>query len=591
MKKRLLFLIGAFCVLFAFAQPVNELLGDNPNTKAMFEALPDRGYTIQQVSTDANLPFKAIDSFQFTEATSYWIRYKLHNPLNHDEDVVIAISPNMQNTFYQYDSVQKAWTSKQSGYAVKGKYFYGFPTSILTIGRNETQLNYIFCKGDAVKKYLNSYKSVLYIVPEKSIATKTQMLFYAWLITLVILLIFFLYNAYLYVVFKDKTYLYFLLLQVGAVLYVTASMHLFGYLSDAPFCSLFTSGGGRLMFFDKNSLANRLGTIVVIGSFVQLTRHFLSTQQKIPTIDKRLKLLWWLYLLVETSMLIGMFSHANLPRYYSEIENISLLLVVLYIYYATWYSYRRNYKPAVYLLIANLVPLSVIVVLIISLLVFKFFVGYVQILPAIAAVSQAITFAIALHLRLKNLQRNFSQQQEESINLKQQIQHLEKRQAILAKENETIAAEITLEKSKNEEMLQKLEANQREMASNTLYMYQKTSLLTYLKGQMKELNKDLPDSAKQASKNIDASLQNYQFLETDWDKFKLHFEKVHPSFFEELKNKYPDLTKSETRLCAYLHLNMSTKEIAALLNIDPGSVRRAKTRLNKKMNLQVGQED
>jgi len=60
---------------------------------------------------------------------------------------------------------------------------------------------------------------------------------------------------------------------------------------------------------------------------------------------------------------------------------------------------------------------------------------------------------------------------------------------------------------------------------------------------------------------------------------------VHPSFFNNLQTAHPQLTKYELRLYAYFHINLSTKEIAALLNIAPSSVRQAKARLNKKMNL------
>ena len=58
---------------------------------------------------------------------------------------------------------------------------------------------------------------------------------------------------------------------------------------------------------------------------------------------------------------------------------------------------------------------------------------------------------------------------------------------------------------------------------------------------------------------------------------------MHPRFFEELQESYPALTKHELRLYSYFHIQLSTKEIAALLNIDPASVRRAKTRLFKKI--------
>jgi DNA-binding NarL/FixJ family response regulator len=86
-------------------------------------------------------------------------------------------------------------------------------------------------------------------------------------------------------------------------------------------------------------------------------------------------------------------------------------------------------------------------------------------------------------------------------------------------------------------------------------------------------------------KNIQSSLKDGAYLDDEWDKFKLHFEQVHPSFFTDLRSAHPTLTKHELRLYAYFHINMSTKEIAALLNIAPASVRQAKARLNKKMSM------
>ena len=45
--------------------------------------------------------------------------------------------------------------------------------------------------------------------------------------------------------------------------------------------------------------------------------------------------------------------------------------------------------------------------------------------------------------------------------------------------------------------------------------------------------------------------------ENNWDKFKMHFEEVHPSFFTKLKEKHPNLTENELRLCAYCKMNIS----------------------------------
>lgn len=56
-------------------------------------------------------------------------------------------------------------------------------------------------------------------------------------------------------------------------------------------------------------------------------------------------------------------------------------------------------------------------------------------------------------------------------------------------------------------------------------------------------------------------------------------------FQQELKRRYPKLTAYDLRLCTYLKANLSTKEIATLLNITPDSVKKAKHRLRKKISI------
>jgi DNA-binding CsgD family transcriptional regulator len=122
------------------------------------------------------------------------------------------------------------------------------------------------------------------------------------------------------------------------------------------------------------------------------------------------------------------------------------------------------------------------------------------------------------------------------------------------------------------------------LASTSLYVQQKNALLAELQAQLRELNRQSPAAKPPpALAGVQALLRAGQHLDEDWDRFRLHFEQVHPRFFEELQAKYPALTSHEQQLYCYFHINLSAKEIAALLNIDPASVRRAKTRLYKKI--------
>ena len=79
---------------------------------------------------------------------------------------------------------------------------------------------------------------------------------------------------------------------------------------------------------------------------------------------------------------------------------------------------------------------------------------------------------------------------------------------------------------------------------------------------------------------IDSNLK----LDSDWETFKLHFDNVHSNFFNAIKSDFPDLTQSDLRLCAYLLINLDSKEIAQILNISPDSIRKRKQRLREKLN-------
>lgn len=67
--------------------------------------------------------------------------------------------------------------------------------------------------------------------------------------------------------------------------------------------------------------------------------------------------------------------------------------------------------------------------------------------------------------------------------------------------------------------------------------------------------------------------------------FDQYFVKVHPEFYQKLMADFPNLTQNELRLCAYLKMNLNTKDIAAICNITPESARVARSRLRKSLNL------
>jgi tetratricopeptide (TPR) repeat protein len=135
------------------------------------------------------------------------------------------------------------------------------------------------------------------------------------------------------------------------------------------------------------------------------------------------------------------------------------------------------------------------------------------------------------------------------------------------------------------QLQQDLEFRHKELLTYTLNLVQKNALMESLREGIQELlattDKDSKMKLTKLIKVIDYGLES----EKDWDEFRMYFEKVHSSFFQKLKSQFPDLTQSDLKLCALLSLNLSMKEMAELMGISPESVKMARHRLRKKLNL------
>jgi DNA-binding CsgD family transcriptional regulator len=117
-----------------------------------------------------------------------------------------------------------------------------------------------------------------------------------------------------------------------------------------------------------------------------------------------------------------------------------------------------------------------------------------------------------------------------------------------------------------------------QLAASTMSIIKKNEFLSNLKEELKGAG---DPEVKLVIKTIDRELRE----EDNWKMFKEAFKNADKEFFDKIKAKHPDLTSNDLRLCAYLRLNLSSKEIAPLVNISVKSVEIKRYRLRKKMNL------
>jgi len=152
---------------------------------------------------------------------------------------------------------------------------------------------------------------------------------------------------------------------------------------------------------------------------------------------------------------------------------------------------------------------------------------------------------------------------------------------------EKLQAEKELIRVKNDQLRSEMIAKDKELANSTLQMIQKNKLLNRLKLELSKMNAKTSDElVRNHNQSLIRRINREIEDKNQWRVFEEHFEAVHEEFLKRLKEQYPDLTPREQKLASYLRLNISTKEIALLMNISARGVEVARYRLRKKFNLE-----
>jgi ligand-binding sensor domain-containing protein/DNA-binding CsgD family transcriptional regulator len=201
--------------------------------------------------------------------------------------------------------------------------------------------------------------------------------------------------------------------------------------------------------------------------------------------------------------------------------------------------------------------------------------------PAIVGYFIAFLFLVFLVIkyvtyRIKKSDREAKQKHEREFREKEEeFQH----QALIA-DKEII-------KLRNEKLQDEMIFRDKELANQTMNLIQKNKFLIKLIEELQRIQSTTEDHTvknkmillrKRIQKEIDDKQQN--------KVFETYFDEVHNEFFNRMKEKYPDLSPKELRLCAYIRMNISTKEISSLLNISYRGVEINRYRLRKKLELE-----
>lgn len=152
---------------------------------------------------------------------------------------------------------------------------------------------------------------------------------------------------------------------------------------------------------------------------------------------------------------------------------------------------------------------------------------------------------------------------------------------------ESLQAEKEIELLKNEKLINEIKHKNKELANSTMHLIQKNKFLSSIKNEINNLVESNIDNSqksvfKRLLRHIDKDINNEKY----WKVFDDYFDEVHQDFLTRMKEKHKNLTPKELRLCAYLRMNLSSKEIAVLMNISIRGVEVSRYRLRKKLEIE-----
>lgn len=172
--------------------------------------------------------------------------------------------------------------------------------------------------------------------------------------------------------------------------------------------------------------------------------------------------------------------------------------------------------------------------------------------------------------------------------VKQQKRHEEEQKRLLyLHQLEMEKSEKEIVKLRNEKLEAEIAHKNTELASTAMHLVQKGELLSNVREELMRMKKGngngegSPDEFKKMLRILGEENK----MDKDWEQFAIHFDKVHSDFLQILKGAYPALSAHELKLCAYLRMNLSSKEIAQLESISTRGVEISRYRLRKKLKI------
>ncbi|MEO9477560.1 MAG: 7TM diverse intracellular signaling domain-containing protein [Cyclobacteriaceae bacterium] len=402
--------------------------------------------------------------------------------------------------------------------------------------------------------YLRAQEKASLIVPiavklERSykVDSLVENILYGFFFGFVIAMI--LYNLMLFLSLRDVTYFYYIIAMAAGGL-----------------VAAIRAGYAIVYWWPNNSILDDRIYLICGGVSVMASSRFVSNFLGLTQSNKKIDLYLWVVSAMAAGMVVLTFFLD-----FVQLTNYGRLLVAVgipsFLGIGIW-KWTKGYRPARFFVLAWIPYIAGLVLIVLKGGGWVPYSPLVDISAEVGTCLEAILLSFALGDRISSYKKAKSDAEKKV--LKTELEH----KALLT-QNQRLDYELKL-KEKD------LQNEHQQLATTTLWLTQKNKVLQDLQQSLKALkNGDQSAELKLMSKKVEQNLN----AEEDWMRFKEHFEKVHTGFFSVLQQDFPALTNNEHRLCAYLRMNMSTKEIATLQGVSTTAIEQARRRMRKKIGI------
>ncbi|KEO75562.1 regulator [Anditalea andensis] len=162
----------------------------------------------------------------------------------------------------------------------------------------------------------------------------------------------------------------------------------------------------------------------------------------------------------------------------------------------------------------------------------------------------------------------------------------EQQKTLIQKEIALKDSHEEIERLRNEKLQAQIQAKNKELASATMHLINKNGFIDHVKsGVTAVMKKTKNQEVRHELEKVVHSIEKNIAGDADWEQFEIHFDQVHGDFIHRFKKEFSSLSPQEIKLSAYLRMNLSSKEIAYLMNISTRGIEIARYRLRKKLQL------